>query len=71
MAIRTIDKTEKILQAYLSLKVGDSILIPFRRYSYNCIKRMASKVKTDSRGHRVLSVSTQGRLTDARVTREK
>lgn len=49
------------------MAVGESVLIPFKRYSCGSIKQAMSDLK--AKEGLLFEVSTRGRLTDCKVTR--
>lgn len=49
------------------MSVGDTILVPFKRYSYGSIRQMLNQLKKED--GLLFEVSAKGRLTDCKVTR--
>lgn len=67
MTTATLPRDEKMKPFCRYMAVGDSVLIPFKRYSYGSIKQAMSDMK--AKEGLLFEVSTRGRLTDCKVTR--
>lgn len=67
MTIAKLPRDEKMKPFCREMPVGDTILVPFKRYSYGSIRQMLTQLKKED--GLLFEVSAKGRLTDCKVTR--
>ncbi len=67
MTTATLPRDEKMKPFCRCMSVGDSVLVPFKRYSYGSIRQMLCELKYKE--GMLFEASAKGRLTDCKVTR--